>query len=264
MIHGIGKTALVFSAFAVTLALGAQDASAGYCTSASAGDWDMPTTWGTPGTVPTISDDVTVNKAVTAQAGAASKANILYVNSAGSMTVALLATLTITGQTTMGYYSVGTIDNRGTFESAGLGIYGLGTFINGPGSTLTIGSTGLSVVRGGTLSLAINSSVSVSTLDPQAPDPDDNPAAPPSVLKLTGRATECTLISYDSLKGTSLVFGTVYYNDALVTDPTSGGIGDYKLVYGANALSLVAVPEPMTIGILGLATAFLLVRRRRA
>ena len=262
LVHDTQKAILALSILA--LAMGSQEASAGSVASGTNGDWGSGSTW-VPAGVPTIGDDVTVNKAVTVQAGAAAVGNILYVNgTTGDLTVALLATLSIADQTTLGYFTAGKITNQGTFTSAGMDIYGSGTFINGLAGTLSIGSTGLTVARGGTLSLAVGNSASASTLDPQAPDPDNLLSVVPSVLRITGTATGGTLISYGSLKGTSGVFGTVYYNDTLVPDPTTGGIDGYRLVYGTTALSLAAVPEPMMMGTLGMAASCLLMRRRRA
>ncbi len=80
-----------------------------------------------------------------------------------------------------------------------------------------------------------------------------------------GGIAEYTLATYGgTLSGT---FDEVYFNDALVLNPEVGGIGDYKLVYGAASggdVRLVLVPEPASVTALLLAGGAGLLARHRS
>ncbi len=79
----------------------------------------------------------------------------------------------------------------------------------------------------------------------------------------TGTTYTLAQLSSGSIGGT---FNGVYWNNALVSNPTTGGIGNsgnYKLVYNTDSIQLAIIPEPSTLmGLAGIG-AMLGARRGR-
>lgn len=174
---------------------------------------------------------------------------------AGS-TVNIGSSLSMSGNATTGGTSFYTMKAGSTLDingNMGVGSAFAATFaVEGSGSTIGVGGT-VTAFENSTFKFTLDET-GVSSIDATGVMTIVSGAS----LKIdaasyTGGEADITLFSYDSL------------SDATTFDLTVTGldVDDYTLTYGADSLVLSVIPEPATIGMLGLGAVALIGFRRR-
>jgi autotransporter-associated beta strand protein len=181
-----------------------------------------------------------------------------------SIEIAAGATLNVSGRTggSMTLVSGQTLKGAGTFT---------GGLITGSGSTLSPGTSPGTLTVNGSLTMDAGSTFTVELNGLTAGTEYDQVAMGGGALTLNGAALDVTL-GYVAGLGDSfqIVTGLVGYNPGVSgifsgkADGSTFTVGstELRIDYNSDAISLTVVPEPASLGVVGLLAAAALLRRR--